>query len=138
MINALCVSKRVSLSASQLLLERLFIILNLFVQDSFKDFTYGAQDSFSSKIRPNILMVSVNFISKSLRYSIDGTLNLIFLVNRFLGDFIYNFKPVVFDQSCTVLIAVCKCSFIECTFFPLHVSVMSAENNWAFIGGLRW
>ena len=32
---------------------------------------------------------------------------------------------------------VCKCWFMECTFFPLHVIVMSFANNWVFIGGLR-
>lgn len=96
------------------------------------------QDSFSSKIRPNILMVFVNFVSKSLRYSLGRDLNLIFLVNRMLWIFLgENSKPVVFVWSCRILMAVCKCLFIECTFFPLHVIVMSFVNNWAFISGLR-
>ena len=73
-------------------------MLSLFVQDSFKVFRCGAQDNFLSKIRPSILMVSVNCISRLLIYSLGGELNLVFLVNRmpwvFLGE---NFKPIVFD-----------------------------------------
>ena len=34
-------------------------MLSLSMQNSSKYFRYGAQDSFSSKIRPNILMVSL-------------------------------------------------------------------------------
>ena len=75
-------------------------MLNLFVQDSFKVFRYGAQDNFLSKIRSNILMVSVNFISRLFRYSSGGGLSLVFLVNRMPWVFLEeNFKPVVFDQS---------------------------------------
>ena len=100
LINALYVTRRVSLSAPQLLLERVLIMLSLFMQDSFQVFKCGAQDNFLSKIRPNILMVSVNCILRLLRYSLGGGLSLVFLVNRipwvFLGK---NFKPVVFDQS---------------------------------------
>ena len=76
-------------------------MLNLFVQDSFKVFRYGAQDNFLSKIRSNILMVSVNFISRLLRDSLGGGFSLVSLVNAlgFLGVFGgKNFKPVVFDQ----------------------------------------
>ena len=47
-----------------------------FMQESFKDFRYGAQDSFLWKIRSNILMEFVNFISKSLRCSLGGSLSL--------------------------------------------------------------
>ena len=87
-----------SLSALQLLLERVFIILSFFIQDSFQIFRYGAQDNFLSKIRPNILMVSVNFISGLLGYSLGGGLSLVFLVNRMLWVFLgENFKPVVFE-----------------------------------------
>ena len=32
--------------------------------------------------------------------------------------------------------AVSKCSLIELIFFPLHVTVKSSANSWAFIGGL--
>ena len=48
-----------------------FIMLSLFIQDSFKFFRYGAQDNFLLKIRPNILMMSVNFISKFLLNVVD-------------------------------------------------------------------
>ena len=75
-------------------------MLSLFMEDSFKVFRCGVQDNFLSKIRPSILMVSVNCISRLLRYSLGGGLSLVFLVNRmpwvFLGE---NFKRVVFDQS---------------------------------------
>ena len=57
-------------------------MLSLFMQDSFKDFRYVVQDSFSLKIRHNILMISVNFISRLFRYILDGSSNLIFLMNR--------------------------------------------------------
>ena len=57
-------------------------MLSFFMQDSFKDFKYVVQDSFSSKIRHNILMVSVNFISKLFRYILGGSSNLIFLMSR--------------------------------------------------------
>ena len=57
-------------------------MLNLFIQDSFKVFRYSAQDNFLPKIRPNILMVSVKFISRLFRYSLGGGLSLVFLVNR--------------------------------------------------------
>ena len=40
-------------------------MLSLFIH-SFKVFRYCAQDNFLSKIRPNILIVSVNFISRLL------------------------------------------------------------------------
>ena len=82
LINALYVSRRVSLSAPQLLLERVLIMLSLFMQDSFKVFRGDAQDNFFLKIRPNILMVSVNCISRLLRYSLGEGLSLVFLVNR--------------------------------------------------------
>ena len=76
-------------------------MLSLFIHDSFKFFRYGAQDNFLSKIKLNILMVSVNFISRLLRYSLGGGLSLVFLRNRMpwiiLGG--ENFKPVGFDQS---------------------------------------
>ena len=39
-------------------------------------------DNFLSKIRPSILMVSVNCILRLLRYSLGGGLSLVFLVNR--------------------------------------------------------
>ena len=72
----------------------------IFIQNFFKIFRYGAQDNFLSKIRPNILIVSVNFISRLFRYGLNGGLSLVFLVNRMpwilLGE---SFKPVVFDQS---------------------------------------
>ena len=75
-------------------------MLSLFMQDSFKVFRSGAQDNFLSKVRPSILMVSVNCISRLLRYNLGGGLSLVFLVNRMpwvsLGE---NFKPVVFGQS---------------------------------------
>lgn len=77
--DALYVPKRMHKPASQLLLERISIS-NFLVQDSFRYPMYGAQDSFSSKIRPVILMVSLNSISKSLRCS----LNLPLLVNEML------------------------------------------------------
>ena len=97
LINALYVTRRVSLSAPQLLLERVLIMLSLFMQDSFKVFRCGAQDNFLSKIWPSILMLSVNCILRLLRYSLGEGLSLVFLVNRmpwvFLGE---NFKPVVF------------------------------------------
>ena len=32
--------------------------------------------------------------------------------------------------------AICKCSFMKCKFFPLHLIVISSANKWAFIGGL--
>ena len=43
---------------------------------------YSARDNFLSKIRPNILMVSVKFISRLFRYSLGGVLSLVFLVNK--------------------------------------------------------
>ena len=52
----------------------------------------------------------------------------------FLGE---NFKPVVFDQSCRVLMAACKCSLMDRIFFPLHVIVKSSANSRAFICGLK-
>ena len=98
LVNALYVSRKVSLSAPQLFL--VFIMLILFIQDSFKIFRYGAQDNFLSKIKLNILMVSVNFISRLFRYSLRGGLRLVFQVNRMpwflLGE---NLEPAVFDQS---------------------------------------
>ena len=33
--------------------------------------------------------------------------------------------------------AVYKCSFMECTLFPVHVIVMLSANNWVFIDGLK-
>ena len=56
-------------------------MLSLFMQDSFKVFRCGAQDNFLSKVRPNILMVSVNCIPRLLRYNLGGELNLVFLMN---------------------------------------------------------
>ena len=45
-------------------------------------------------------MVSVNCISRLLRYSLGEGLSLVFLVNRMPWVFLReNFKPVVFDQS---------------------------------------
>ena len=82
LINALYVTRRVSLSAPQLLLERVLIMLSRFMQDSFKVFRCGVQDNFLSKIRPSILMLSVNCILRLLRYSLGGGLGLVFLVNR--------------------------------------------------------
>ena len=43
LINALYVTRRVSLSAPQLLLERVLITSSLFTQDSFKVFRRGAR-----------------------------------------------------------------------------------------------
>ena len=57
-------------------------MLSFFIQDSFTVFRYGGQDNFLSKIRSNILMVSVNFISRLLRYNLGGGLSLVFLVSR--------------------------------------------------------
>ena len=100
LINALYVSRRVSLSAPQLFLEKVLIMLSLSMQDSLQVFRCGTQDNFLSKIKPNTLMVSVNSISRLLRYSLGGGLSLVFLVSRmpwvFLGE---NFKSIVFDQS---------------------------------------
>ena len=71
-----------SLSALQLLLEKVFIVFSLSIQDFFMVSRYGARDNFLSKIRPNILMVSVKFISRLFRYSLGGVLSLVFLVNK--------------------------------------------------------
>ena len=43
---------------------------------------YGARDNILSKIRPDILIVSVKFISRLFRYSLGGGLSLVFLVNK--------------------------------------------------------
>ena len=43
---------------------------------------YGARDNFLSKIRPDILIVSVKFISRLFRYSLGWGLSLVFLVNK--------------------------------------------------------
>ena len=43
---------------------------------------YCARDNFLLRIRPNILMVSVKFISRLFRYSLGGGLSLVFLVNK--------------------------------------------------------
>ena len=87
------------LSALQLLLERILIMLSHFMQESFKVLRYGAQDNFLSKVRPNILMVSVNCISRLLRYNLGGELSLVFLVSGIDIFFEENFELVVFDQS---------------------------------------
>ena len=87
------------LSALQLLLERILIMLSHFMQESFKVPRYGAQDNFLSKVRPNILMVSVNCISRLLRYNLGGELSLVFLVSGIDIFFEENFELVVFDQS---------------------------------------
>ena len=56
------------------------------MQDSFKVFRCDTQDNFLSKIRPSILMLSVNCILRLLRYSIGGGLGLVFIVDA-LGFF---------------------------------------------------
>lgn len=63
----------------------------------------------------------MNFISKLLKYSLSGNLNMTFLRIGYLGNFLRdNFKTVDFDQSCRVLIVVCKYfdSFMKCTTCP--------------------
>ena len=57
-------------------------MLNHLIQNFFMVSRYGARNNFLSKIRPNILMVSVKFISKLFRYSLGGGLSLVFLVNK--------------------------------------------------------